>query len=430
MDEEAAGAIVMLAAAVVALVWANSAWKADYFELWATPLLIELGDVVHLDLTLGEWVNDALMAIFFFVVALEIKRELIFGELSEPRKAALPAIAALGGMVVPALIYLAFNAGGEAVEGWGIPIATDIAFASGVLALVSRRVPSTAKIFLLTLAIVDDVVGIVIIAVFYADGLSISWLLAATAMLAVMFLLSRSDVRAPWVFVLCGGFVWFATHESGVHATIAGVVLGLLTPAWSFYDPERFSANARPLVDEIQSTFDDDTLTTGELEQNEADIAELVRLSRESTSPLATLLHALSPIVAFVIVPIFALANAGVTFTGEATEDLWGDRVLLGVLVGLVVGKTVGILGATWLAVRLRVGVLPAGARWSHVLGLAVTAGIGFTVALFITSLAFDDADLTYSAKIGVLLASLVAGVAGYTVLRFSGSRRGATPTA
>jgi NhaA family Na+:H+ antiporter len=418
-ETEASGAVVMLVAAVIAVVWANSPWQDSYFELWGTELSIELGHLAHIDLDLQGWVNDGLMAIFFFVVALEIKRELTSGELNDPKKAALPAMAALGGMVLPAAIYLAFNSSGPASDGWGIPVATDIAFAVGVVALVGPRLPGAAKTFLLTLAIVDDVGGIIIIAIFYTDDLSLGWLAIAAAGLFAVVLFTRIYVRSNAVFLVLGLCTWFALHESGVHATLAGVALGLLTPAWAFHNPALFGSRARDLVDRIQATFDDDgELTHDEHDENEARIAELTRIANESTSPLSRYLYALGPVVAFGIVPLFALANAGVVFTSESFDGLVTDPVVLGIVLGLVVGKTVGVFSFTWLGARLGLGRLPEGVTWAQALGLAVTAGIGFTVALFITGLAFVDAALVDSAKIGIFVASIVAGVAGYLTLR------------
>jgi NhaA family Na+:H+ antiporter len=423
-DTEASGAVVMLAAAVLAVAWANSPWQETYFELWNTELAIHLGDLAHIDLNLQEWVNDALMTIFFFVVALEIKRELTSGELNDPRKAALPALAALGGMIVPAAIYLAFNAGSTAADGWGIPVATDIAFAVAVVALVGPRLPGAAKIFLLTLAIVDDVGGIIVIALFYTDDLSLGWLLLALLGLVAVFTCQRMDIRAPIVFVTLGMWVWFALYESGIHATLAGVALGLLTPAWAFHDPARFGQRARGLVDEISVTFADNALTHEENDTNEARIAALVRLSNESTSPLSRYLYALEPIVAFGIVPLFALANAGVVFTAASIDGIATDPVVLGIVAGLVLGKTVGVFAFTWLGARIGLGRLPEGITWPTVLGLSTTAGVGFTVALFITGLAFTDADLINSAKIGIFIASVIAGIGGFFLLRASGNRQ------
>jgi Na+:H+ antiporter, NhaA family len=421
MEHEAAGGIVMLVAAVVAIGWANSPWSSSYTDLWQTPLSVELGSVLEIDhLSLQAWVNDALMTVFFLLVGLEIKRELVHGDLRDVRSVALPIIAALGGMVVPAGIYWAFNAGGSGSDGWGIPMATDIAFAVGVVTLLGRRVPLAAKIFLLTLAIADDVGAIVVIAVFYTGDLSLGWLAAALVGLGVIFALRRADVQGLAPYLGVGAFIWLALLESGVHATLAGVALGLLTPAWPLRSPRRYPTEARRLIDRIERAYYDRILTDAEFEANEQLMAEVARLSVHSTSPLERLERALSPWVAFVIVPMFALANAGVKLSGDALSGLVSDPVTLGVGVGLVLGKTIGVLAATALAVRLGIGRLPAGATWRHMFGVAVCAGIGFTVALFVTSLSFTDPALTDSAKVGILAGSLIAGLAGYAILRTS----------
>ena len=421
MDTEAAGAIFMLIAAIAALAWANSPWWRAQETLWGTELNIELGHLAHLELTLVEWINDALMAIFFFVVGLEIKRELVQGELRDPRKAALPAIAALGGMAVPALVYLAFNAGSASSKGWGIPMATDIAFAVAVVALVGPRIPSAAKIFLLTLAIADDIGAIVVIALFYTDDLSFGWLGIAALTLVAVVIANRRQVRALPVYAGLAVFLWFAVHESGVHATLAGVALGLLTPAWPFFDPRRFAERARGIVDSAHAVHDDHVMTEEEFELNQAELLELDRLVTETQAPLQRLEHALARWVAFLIVPLFAFSNAGVRLTSDALDGLATDPVVLGVALGLLAGKTVGVFSATWLAARLGVGQLPAGVTYRHVFGLAVTAGIGFTVALFVAGLAFEPGSpFTDSAKIGILAGSIISGVAGYLLLRSS----------
>jgi NhaA family Na+:H+ antiporter len=361
---EATGGIVLLGAAVVALVWANSPWSSSYESLWST-------EVRH-------WVNDGLMAVFFFVVGLEIKRELVVGELRSPRAAALPVIAAVGGMAVPALLYLAVNAGDPGADGWGIPMATDIAFAVGVVALLGSRVPAPLKLFLLALAIVDDIGAIVLIAVFYSDGIDgVAFAVAGAAALAVVALWR---LRAPWITLVAAAVVlWGATYESGVHATIAGVVLGLLTPA-------------RP----------------------------------SGASPAERLEHRLHPVASFGIVPLFALANAGVRIEAAVLDAPGAGAVALGVALGLVVGKPVGVAGATWLALRTGLGRLPGGVTLPQVLGVGAVAGIGFTVSLFITGLAFPPgrADLDAAAKIGVLAASVLAAMAGSVLLGTSGRRR------
>jgi Na+:H+ antiporter, NhaA family len=417
MEVEAAGGLVMLAAAVVALVWANSPWSAGYDSLWETPVRLAAGSAA-IELPLRDWVNDALMALFFLVVALEIKRELVVGDLRDPKVAALPAMAAVGGMVVPALLYLAANAGHDGSRGWGIPMATDIAFAVGVVSLLGRRVPTGAKLFLLTLAIVDDLGAIVVIAVFYTDDLSLPWLGLALLAVAGAVVLRRADVRHLMPYALLGVGCWIALHASGVHATVAGAAFGFLTPAWSFYDPRRLAPRARRLVDDIDAAMADDVLDTGELERNDARMRDLVRLTRESESPLDRVVTTLNPWVSFAIVPLFALANAGVSLSGDALGDALGSRVTIGVALGLLVGKPVGVFGATWLACRLGLGRLPGGTGWRHLFGVGVCAGVGFTVALFVTGLSFDDAQLIDDAKIGILGGSIVAGVLGYLVLR------------
>jgi Na+:H+ antiporter, NhaA family len=433
MDTEASGGIALLAAAVVAIVWANSPWSTAYEQLWTTPLRIELGTLVVLDhLDLRHWVNDALMAIFFLVVGLEIKRELVHGELRDRRAAVLPAIAALGGMGVPALVYLAFNAGTPAADGWGVPMATDIAFAVGILSLLGRRVPVGAKVFLLTLAIADDVGAIVVIAVFYTGDLAAGWLAVAVLGLVATQVMKRVDIRSLAPYIMVGAIVWLAMLESGIHATLAGVVLGVMTPAWSFHDPNRFVTRARPLIDRVEAAYREeieDRLTNNEVQYGEVALHDLHRLAIETVSPLERLEHRLSRWTAFVIVPVFALANAGVRLGGVSLGDVVGDPVVLGVALGLVLGKTVGITAATAVAVRLGWGRLPTGTTWRHVVGLAIVAGVGFTVSLFVTGLAFTDPAAADSAKIGILVASGLAGLGGYTWLRLTPSPSGGPAT-
>ena len=418
MQIEASGAIVMLAAAVAALIWANSPWHEVQEALLETHLDINLGDLLHLELTLVEWINDGLMALFFFVVGLEIKREFVHGELQDPRQATLPAIGALGGMVLPAAIYLALNAGGDGSGGWGIPVATDIAFAVAIVALVGNKVPAAARVFLLTLAIADDIGAIAIIAIFYSDGLSFIWLAIGVATFATIAVCTRLHIRPAAVYVSLGAFSWLAIHESGVHATIAGVAVGLLTPAWAFFDPRKFPARARMLVDASDPGLDE--LTAEEYELNQDRLHELDRLVTETISPLERAEHRLVRWVSFAIVPLFAFANAGVRLTGDVITNIPSEPVILGIVFGLVVGKTVGVFGFTLVGARLGLGRLPEGVTFRHVLGIAATAGVGFTVALFVSSLAFDDPGLADQSRIGILLGSLIAGVMGYLILRSS----------
>ena len=410
LQEETSSALLLLAAALVALIWANSPWSDSYVSLWSTELGITLGDVSIVE-DLQHWVNDGLMTLFFLVVGLEIKRELTTGELSDPRAAAVPVIAALGGMIVPALLYLALNVGGAGQDGWGIPMATDIAFALGVLTLAARAAPPSLKPFLLTLAIVDDIGAITVIALFYSDGVNMTPLLVAVGLLVAIVLLQRIEVRWAVVYIALGVAVWLAVYESGVHPTIAGVALGLLTPSEPFQRPRAVSREAHRIADE---TMDDPI-------PPDADAPSWLRLaeiSREAVSPLARVEASLHPWTSSLIVPLFALANAGVVLSGDVVTDAVTSPVTLGIVLGLVVGKVVGVSGATWLAVRTRIGRLPEGASWRHLMGVSAVAGIGFTVSLFVAELAFPEGPLVDLAKVGIFAASLIAGAIGFAILR------------
>jgi NhaA family Na+:H+ antiporter len=397
---EAASGIVLAIATAVALAWANSPWQDSYQTFWHTELSIGIGQRVLTE-DLQEWVNDALMALFFFVVGLEIKREWVVGELRDRRAAVLPGLAALGGMVVPALVYLAVNAGTDTVEGWGIPMATDIAFALGVVALLGRRVPQPLKVFLLTLAIVDDIGAIVVIAVFYSNNIEFVWLLAAVGVVVLVLVLSRAHIRYMPVYVVLGVGLWFVVFESGVHATVAGVVMGLLTPAVPF----QREVETQTIVTVLDRT-------PGITLQ---DVRAASYLLRESVSVAERVEDVLHPWISYLVVPVFALANAGITFDSESLSG--HPRLVLGVILGLVVGKTVGVTAMTWLGARLGLGRLPEGVDRRQVLGVAMLAGIGFTVALFITGLAFDDVGVQDQAKVGVLIASAAAALGGAAVL-------------
>jgi NhaA family Na+:H+ antiporter len=402
---EAAGGIVIVAAAVVALVWAN-VWPAGYDAVWSTPVDLRIGSY-EFSTDLQHVINDLLMALFFFVVGMEIKREMVHGELRDPRAVALPVLAALGGMIVPALIFLAFNAGGDGRDGWAIPMATDIAFAVGVLALLGSRVPAAVKIMLLTLAIVDDIAAIAVIALFYTSDVEPRFLLFAAVVVAVVVGTNRLDIANPVVPLALGLLLWLMVYESGVHATIAGVVMGLLAPA----QPRQTAIEAEEVVDVIADRGD----------VSAADVRVAAWAIRGSVSTCDRLIDLLHPWTSYAIVPLFALANAGVDIDGRNLTS--PSPLFLGVLAGLVVGKLVGITSFSWLAVRLGLGRLPTGARWGHIVGVGAVAGIGFTVSLFITGLAFDDVGLQDDAKLGTFLASIVAGLCGWAV--FSRVRRG-----
>lgn len=400
LETEAAGGVVLLVAAVVALGWANSPWSGGYEALWHTDLSVGLGRFVLVE-DLRHWVNDGLMALFFFVVGLEIKRELVHGDLRDPRVAAIPAIAALGGMVVPALLFLAMTFGGGAAKGWGIPMATDIAFAVGVVALLGSRVPASLKLFLLTFAIVDDIGAIVVIAVFYATDVQPVFLATAAGLVVVMVGLRRAGVVWLAPYVALGVGVWLATHASGVHATIAGVALGLLAPA----RPLTPAAVAREWAQDLSD------------DPGPAELDAMSRLAQTTVSPAERLEHRLHPWTSFVVVPLFALANAGVVIKADSFDAPATVGVTAGVVLGLVVGKLVGITAATWLAVRFGLGRRPEGATWAMVVGIAAIGGIGFTVSLFIAELAYEPGAVQDAAKLGVLGASTVAALLGATLL-------------
>jgi NhaA family Na+:H+ antiporter len=419
---EASSGILLLVATAVALVWANSPWSAAYHQLFEdTRVVFEVGPI-HLDESLAEIINDGLMAIFFFVVGLEIKRELVIGELRDRRAAVLPVVAALGGMLVPALIYISFTAGSgpEAAAGWAIPMATDIAFAVGVVALLGRRVPPAAKLFILALAIADDIGAILVIALFYTSDLSIGWLAVAAGILVVIGVGQRVGIRSSLFYGFAAVAVWFAMLESGVHATIAGVAVAFLTPVRPLYSSEEFEGKARDILD----TFPlGDSAEDDEKSDYEAEL--LSAIATESIAPLNRLENRLLPWTSYLIVPLFALANAGVDFRGIAVGELLTNPIALGVAVGLVAGKSIGISLFAWLAVKARWGRLPDSTTWRHIIGVASLAGIGFTVSLFIANLAFDDQQLTDIAKLGIFAGSLVAGILGTTILAGTSRREG-----
>jgi len=400
VSTEASGGIVLLAAAVVALVWANSPWQGSYETLWHTRVAVELGSI-RFDEDLRHFVNDGLMALFFLVVGLEIKRELIRGELADMRVAALPVFAALGGMLVPPILYLIIVGGGPGSDGWGIPMATDIAFALGVLALLGTRVPASLKVLLLTLAIVDDIGAIVVIGIFYSDDISFIALLVAVAGLVVTAALLRTRVDWPPLYAALGLATWYATYRSGIHATLAGVAIGLITPANPLAPSDSVRRWAQDLSDEPTA----------------AEVRQVAIIGRESVSPAEHLTERLHSTTSFLILPVFALANAGVEFRSGMLSASGATAVAVGVAVGLIVGKIAGILAGAWLGVRLGLATLPSEVRWVHLAGIGALGGIGFTVSLFVTGLAFPDAQLADAAKVAILGASVVSAVIGATVL-------------
>lgn len=415
-DATTAG-ILLFAMAVVAMVWANSGFGESYFELWHFRITVGFGDFV-LSKDLHHWINDGLMAVFFFVIGLELKRELIGGELSSLRKAILPIAAGAGGMLIPALIYLAFNAGTPNTDGWGIPMATDIAFVLGILALLKNRIPFTLKVFLTALAIADDLGAVLVVAFFYTSEISLFNVGIGAIVLLIMLGANVLGVRNAFFYGLMGiGGLWLAFLLSGVHATIAGVLAAFAIPARTAIAEDRFVVKIRERIEDFNNTSsnDNDLLTS---KQHQI-ITEIKKYSAAVETPLQRLEHALHPVVAFFVMPVFALANAGIILSDESTSALTSPLVL-GVFFGLVLGKFLGITGMTLLMVKLKLAMLPERTTWAHVCGAALLAGVGFTMSFFITGLAFDDPVQIGQSKIAILTASLVAGTGGYLILRMS----------
>jgi Na+:H+ antiporter, NhaA family len=408
---EASSGILLLVAAAVALGWANSPFRPTYQALWHTPVGLRIGAFIF-ERDLHFLVNDGLMVVFFFVVGLEIRREIDCGELSELRRAALPGFAALGGMIAPACLFLAFNAGRSAAAGWGVPMATDIAFAVGVLALLGKRVRPALRILLLALAVIDDLGAIVVIALFYSSGIEPVGVAVLAGGLALLLAMQKLGVRSPLAYLFPGLVIWAGTYATGVHPTLAGVVIGLLTPVRAWVNPGAFLQRAQAATETMGSQ-------AGQPDQHavRTQLSDLEIATRESFSPVERLQHTLHPWVAFLIMPIFALANAGVPL-GDTQLDAEGQRVLFGVVLGLVIGKPVGVLGLSWVVVRLRLAALPAGVAWREVLVVGLVAGIGFTMALFIAGLAFPPGPLMEVAKLGILCASAIAAVLGLVLGR------------
>lgn len=425
---EAASGIVLLLAAAVALAWANSPWAASYAQLWNTPLGVRFGGFTF-ERSLEWFVNDALMVVFFFVVGMEIRREIHHGELSEWRRAIIPVAAALGGMLAPALLYLLAAGAPVTRAGWGVPMATDIAFAVGILTLLGKRVPPALRVLLLALAVIDDLGAIVVIAIFYSSGVALSGLLVAAAGVGGIYAMQRLGVRSKVAYVAPALVAWAGIYLAGVHPTIAGVIVGLLTPVRAWLGPEGFVGGLQEELDRLNASGPSAAAPL-ELEQS---LRRVDAASREALSPSESLVAALHPWVAFGIMPLFALANAGVSLSGlQLDAASW--HVASGVAVGLVIGKPVGVLTAIGLALRLRVGKLPAGLDLSHLIVLGVVAGVGFTMSLFIAQLAFH-ADGTHlaAAKLGVLTASGAAAVLGLLLgraLLSSGEAEGAARSA
>lgn len=406
--------VLLLISAALAVVWANSPWHAAYFGVWDARFALRFGQHT-LDLSLLSWLNDGLMAAFFLLVGLEIKREVLVGELASLRQATLPVAAAIGGMLLPALLYLAVNSGGPASAGWGIPMATDIAFALGILMLLGSRIPLGLKVFLTALAIVDDLGAVVVIGLFYSDALHLLPLGISAVCVLALIGLNVAQVRRLLPYMVIGVALWLTMHEAGIHPTIAGVILAFSIPSRTRINAEEFSAQARALITEFDQAETGDLLVLTSKGQQEA-VHALERASEGVQAPLLRLEHGLQPLVQYGIMPLFAFANAGVRLGG--TEGPPVTSVTLGILLGLVVGKPAGIMLFSWLAVRLNLASLPLGTSWRFIHGAAWLGGIGFTMSLFIAAQAFGGTALLFPAKVGILLGSTTAGLIGAIVLR------------
>lgn len=414
INREASSGIILLAATIIAVVIANSPLAVLYEAILHTDVGLVAGPF-ELKLSLLHWINDGLMAIFFFVVGLEIKREVLVGELANPRAAALPIVAAIGGVLVPAAIYLAFNANAQGAHGWGVPIATDIAFALGCLALLGSRVPFALKIFLTAVAIVDDLIAVLVIAVFYSAGIDLAALGAGLLLLVILAGMNLVGIRTTLVYAILGGLIWLAFLRSGVHPTIAGVLVAFTIPARHWIDAPTFLRRARDLLAQFEYGRHEPTqMLTDEVQQSA--VIELEEACEQVQAPLQKLEHQLHGWVSLFVMPIFALANAGVAIS---FQSVGGETLptVLGIVLGLTLGKPIGLIGAAWLATRAKIAALPPGVAWKHMIGAGVLGGIGFTMSLFIASLGLGSPALLEAAKIAILLGSLIAGSLGVLVL-------------
>jgi len=417
LEKEASGGILLLVFTAVALVWANSPFADSYSHLWHTKFAVGFSGL-NLDYTLHHWINDGLMAVFFFVVGLEIKREFLVGELSSFRQASLPIMAAVGGMVFPALFYVFFNTGSNGISGWGIPMATDIAFAIGILALLGPRVPLALKIFITALAIADDIGAVLVIAFFYTSQISFISLGYAGVILILLVLANLSGVRNLLVYVVLGILLWLFFLSSGVHATVAGVLLAFTIPASSRINTSQFLSNGKRLMEEFDKAGEEgpDVLTN---EERQSAVQNLEGNCEKIMTPLQRFEHALHPWVSFFIMPVFALANAGVTL-GEDFIIALANPISEGIIVGLFFGKQLGIFIFSWLSVKLKIASVPQGVNWKQIYAAGILAGIGFTMSLFIANLAFTSEEMLNISKVGILTASFLSGVAGFFLLNYT----------
>jgi NhaA family Na+:H+ antiporter len=416
IHRQTTGGILLMCMAVLALVLANGPLASTYEHIVHTPISLNIGGWA-LEMTLHHWINDGLMALFFFVVGLELKREFLVGELAKPRNAVLPIAAAIGGMVVPALVYFAFNPQGGAAAGWGIPMATDIAFAIGVLALLASRVPKTLITFLVALAIVDDLGAVMVIAVFYTDTIALGPLAATGAFFVLLLAFNLGGIRNTIPYFIVAVLMWYALQQSGVHATLAGIMGALSVPATPKYDPARFSEHVGRLMKRFDASHQPGKSIMTNIELRTV-VQALENGVHSVEAPLQRLEHIWHMPVAYLVIPIFALANAGIPLESGSLGESLTHPVMLGVSLGLVLGKFIGITGASWLVLKLGVAELPKDTRFTQIAGVSLLAGIGFTMSIFVAQLGFGEhGDLLLMAKTGILAGSLLAGVAGFVWL-------------
>jgi Na+:H+ antiporter, NhaA family len=412
---ESSAGVLLLICTVIALILANSPLRYSYVAFWQTEISIGIDGAI-LTKSLLHWINDGLMCIFFFVVGLEIKRELIIGELAGFKRASFPVIAAVGGMIVPALVYSLFNADTPGRSGWGIPMATDIAFSLSILTILGSRIPHQLKIFLTALAIVDDIGAVLVVALFY--GTQIHWLfLAAAAFIFLVLLLANwGGIHRPLAYIILGTLLWLTLLESGIHATVAGVLLAMTIPVRSQIGPSGFIEKIQSLLEQFKSSIT--STDSGILVQHQQSIVQTIEIScHKVETPLQRFEHKFHPCVTFAIMPLFAFANAGVAIDGNLSSIL-STPVALGIILGLIVGKQVGVTLFAWIAVKFKLASLPTGVTWKHIYGISWLGGIGFTMSLFIANLAFTDENILNISKMAILTASLIAGCIGYLVLR------------
>jgi NhaA family Na+:H+ antiporter len=415
LHAEASGGILLIICTIIALIWANSPFNESYYHLWHTYFSVSIGEF-SLKYSLHHWINDGLMVIFFFVVGLEIKRELLVGELSSIKKAALPVAAALGGMIFPALIYIIINNDGPGSTGWGIPMATDIAFVVGILALLGKRVPLSLKIFILALAIVDDIGAVLVIAIFYTSEVSLISLVIAAGLLIILVVMNKIGVRNLIVYSLVGVALWLAFLKSGVHATVAGVLLAFTIPASSRINTKKFYTENESLIKNFNDAGEhgNDILTNSE---RLSIVGEIENNCEKILTPLQRFEHKLHPMVSFIIMPVFALANAGVIIGLDFISSLI-NPISIGIILGLFVGKQIGIFSFSYLAVKLKIASIPEGVSWKKIYAASILAGIGFTMSLFIANLAFASEEILSISKVGILSGSLLSGIIGFLILK------------